>query len=181
MLINRVSDGLMGENNSAFVAFYTDPVRIYDGADSLPESLWTLEIPLLGAVLRWDGSVGLVGGEVEPSESLIDAAIRESYEEVGYEPAKDSLKLVCSHSMVSPSRPQNTHLFACKVSMHLMYEIRMRACNSRHGQSESAGFNVLHMNSQTIENLPLMHWAGTALSEVRILLTQGIIAPARQG
>lgn len=180
MLIKRVSDGLMAENNSAFVAFYTDPVKIYDGADNLPESVWSLKVPLMGAVLRWDGSLGLVGGEVEPSETLVNAAIRECYEEVGYEPDADSLTLVCSHSMAGNGRKQNTHVFACKVSKIQIYEIRMRSCSSRHGQTESAGFNVLHMNAQTLESLSSMHWAGTALSEIKILLEQGIIAPATE-
>lgn len=180
MLIKRVSNGLMVENNSDFVAFYTDPSKIYDGADCLPESLWSLQVPLMGAVLRWDGSLGLVGGEVEPSETLVDAAIRECYEEVGYEPDADSLVLVCSHSMVSSSRKQNTHLFACKLSPIEMYEIRLRSTTSRHCQTENAGFNLLHMNAQTLENLSKMHWAGTALSEVKILLEQGIIAPVTQ-
>ena len=181
MLIKRVENGLMAEKNSAFVAFYTEPVKIYDEEDSLPESLWNMEIQLLGAILRWDGSLGLVGGEVEPGESLVDAAIRESYEEIGYEPTEDMLKLICSHNMVSVNRKQNTHLFACKVSRLQLYEIRVRSCNSRHSQVESAGFNILHMNPQTLENLPGMLWAGTALNEVKILLEQGIIAPVSQG
>lgn len=177
MLTKRVEDGLMADNNSAFVVFYTDPVKIYNGADGLPESLWDLEVPLMGAMLRWDGSLGFVGGEVDGLETLLDAAIRECYEEVGFEPDRDRLKLVCSHGMVSQERKQNTHLFACKVSKVELYEIRVRSCNSRHSQTESAGFNVLHMNAQTLENIPSMHWAGTALNEVKVLLEQGIIAP----
>lgn len=178
MQVNRVSDGELGEQNSAFVVFFTDPVKIYEHVESLPEQVRQLGIPLMGANLRWDGSLGFVGGLVDPGETILQAALREAGEEVGYVPDAKNVVLVCSHHMVSARRTQNTHLFACRVTMEEIYAIRQRACTAEHGATESAGFNVLHMHAKTLENLGKMHWAGTAFNEVNVLLEKGIIAQA---
>lgn len=176
MLIKRVPNGDLHDNNSAFVVFYTDPIKIYEAVDTLGDTVRQLGIPLMGANLRWDGSLGFVGGIVDPGETILQAALREAGEEVGYVPEAKNVVLVCSHRMVSSTRTQNTHLFACKVSKDEIYAIRQRACTTEHGETESAGFNVLHMHSKTLQNLDKMHWAGTALSEVKLLLEQGILA-----
>lgn len=178
MLINRVSDGELGDQNSAFVVFYTEPVKIYEDVECLPDAVRQLGIPLMGANLRWDGSLGFVGGLVDPGETILQAVLREAGEEVGYVPEESNVVLVCSHRMVSDRRTQNTHLFACKVGKDEIYAIRQRACTAEHGATESAGFNVLHMHAKTLENLGRMHWVGTAFNEVSILLEKGIIAQA---
>jgi ADP-ribose pyrophosphatase YjhB (NUDIX family) len=180
MIINRVENGLVAEQNSVFIAYFTKPSHIYQknpDCRSWGDDAWFAKVALLGVMVRWDGSFGFVGGKVDPGETLIEAAKRESLEEINHQPKDDDLKLVCSHSMVHGNFKQNTHLYACEVSPEKLYDIRRKSGESVHGQVESAGFVVVHMVKNAPQNLQNNVWAGTALAELNILLESGIIQP----
>lgn len=180
MIINRVENGLVAEQNSVFIAYFTKPSHIYQknpDCRSWGDDAWFAKVALLGIMVRWDGSFGFVGGKVDPGETLIEAAKRESWEEINHRPKDEELKLVCSHSMVHGKFEQNTHLYACEVSPEELYEIRRQSGESVHGQVESAGFVVAHMVKNAPKNLKNNVWAGTALSELNILLDSGVIQP----
>lgn len=180
MIINRVENGLVAEQNSVFIAYFTKPSHIYQknpDCRSWGDDAWFAKIALLGVMVRWDGSFGFVGGKVDPGETLIEAAKRESWEEINHKPEDGDLKLVCSHSMVHGNFKQNTHLYACEVTPEKLYDIRRKSGESVHGQVESAGFVVVHMVKSAAQNLQNNVWAGTALAELNILLTSGIIQP----
>lgn len=180
MIINRVENGLIAEQNSVFIAYFTKPSHIYQknpDCRSWGDDAWFAKVALLGVMVRWDGSFGFVGGKVDAGESLIEAAKRESMEEINHRPKDEELKLVCSHSMVHGSFEQNTHLYACEVTPEKLYEIRRQSGESVHGQVESAGFVAVHMVKNAPQNLQNNVWAGTALAELNILLESGIIQP----
>lgn len=182
MIVNRVENGLFAENNSVFVAYYTEPTHIYQTNPECRfwgDSAWFAKVALLGVMVRWDGSFGFVGGKVDAGETLLEAAKRESMEEINYTPADGDLKLVCSHSMVHGKFEQNTHLFACRVTPKQIYEIRRNSTTSVHAQVESAGFVVVHMVKDAPEKLKANVWAGTALAELNILLDSGVVAEAQ--
>lgn len=180
MIINRVENGLVAEQNSVFIAYFTKPSHIYQknpDCRSWGDDAWFAKVALLGVMVRWDGSFGFVGGKVDPGETLIEAAKRESWEEINHQPEDGDLKLVCSHSMVHGKFEQNTHLYACEVTPEKLYDIRRKSGESVHGQVESAGFVVVHMVKNAPQNLQNNVWAGTALAELNILLESGIIQP----
>lgn len=180
MIINRVENGLVAEQNSVFIAYFTKPSHIYQknpDCRSWGDDAWFAKVALLGVMVRWDGSFGFVGGKVDPGETLIEAAKRESMEEINHRPKDEDLKLVCSHSMVHGGFEQNTHLYACEVTPEKLYEIRRQSGESVHGQVESAGFVAVHMVKNAPQNLQNNVWAGTALAELNILLESGIIQP----
>ena len=180
MIINRVENGLVAEQNSVFIAYFTKPSHIYQknpDCRSWGDDAWFAKVALLGVMVRWDGSFGFVGGKVDPGETLIEAAKRESWEEINHKPEDGDLKLVCSHSMVHGNFKQNTHLYACEVTPEELYEIRRQSGEGVHGQVESAGFVVVHMVKNAPQNLQNNVWAGTALAELNILLESGIIQP----
>jgi len=180
MIINRVENGLVAEQNSVFIAYFTKPSHIYQknpDCRSWGDDAWFAKVALLGVMVRWDGSFGFVGGKVDPGETLIEAAKRESWEEINHQPEDGDLKLVCSHSMVHGKFEQNTHLYACEVTPEKIYDIRRKSGESVHGQVESAGFVVVHMVKNAPQNLQKNVWAGTALAELNILLESGIIQP----
>ena len=182
MIVNRVENGLFAENNSVFVAYYTEPTHIYQTNPECRfwgDSAWFAKVALLGVMVRWDGSFGFVGGKVDAGETLLEAAKRESMEEINYTPADGDLKLVCSHSMVHGKFEQNTHLFACRVTPKQIYEIRRNSTTSVHAQVESAGFVVVHMVKDAPEKLKANVWAGTALAELNILLDSGVVAESQ--
>lgn len=181
MIINRVENGLIAEQNSVFIAYFTKPSHIYQknpDCRSWGDDAWFAKVALLGVMVRWDGSFGFVGGKVDAGESLIEAAKRESMEEINHRPKDEDLKLVCSHSMVHGKFEQNTHLYACEVTPEKLYEIRRQSGESVHGQVESAGFVAVHMVKNSPNNLKANTWAGTALAELNILLESGILEAA---
>jgi 8-oxo-dGTP pyrophosphatase MutT (NUDIX family) len=180
MIINRVENGLVAEQNSVFIAYFTKPSHIYQknpDCRAWGDDAWFAKVALLGVMVRWDGSFGFVGGKVDAGERLIEAAKRESMEEINHTPKDEDLKLVCSHSMVDGKFEQNTHLYACEVTPEELYEIRRKSGESIHGQVESAGFVVVHMVKNAPQNLQNNVWAGTALAELNILLELGVIQP----
>lgn len=182
MIINRVETGLFAEQNSVFIAYFSQPSHIYQtnpDCRAWGDDAWFAKVALLGVMVRWDGSYGFVGGRVDGKESLLDAAKRESLEEINFAPQNHHLKPVCSHSMIDGSFVQNTHLYACEVTPEELYAIRKGSVDSVHGQVESAGFVVVHMVESTPANLKNSVWAGTALSELNILLESGIIESAQ--
>lgn len=173
--IDQIETGVLGKNNAVFVAFHTNPVAIYHGISSIPESEWNRKVALLGVVIRWDGSAGFPGGSVEPNESLVNAAIRECREEVGYSPSPESLELRCTHKLIRSHGGRihtdlNIHLYTCKVTPARMYDIREKSTTSEHGRAEAAGFNVMHMHGTTVSNLHHMRWAGSGAYELDILM-----------
>lgn len=181
MIINRVENGLVAEQNSVFIAYFTKPSHIYQknpDCRAWGDDAWFAKVALLGVMVRWDGSFGFVGGKVDPGETLLEAAKRESWEEINHRPKDEELKLVCSHSMVHGSFEQNTHLYACEVTPEKLYEIRRQSGESVHGQVESAGFVAVHMVKNAPNNLKANTWAGTALAELNILLESGIVEAA---
>jgi len=181
MIVNRVENGLVAEQNSVFIAYFTKPSHIYQKnpeCRAWGDSAWFAKVALLGVMVRWDGSFGFVGGKVDPGETLLEAAKRESWEEINHTPKDGDLKLVCSHSMVDGKFVQNTHLYACEVTPEELYNIRRKSGESVHGQVESAGFVAVHMVKCAPQNLKNNVWAGTALAELNILLESGVIAPA---
>jgi 8-oxo-dGTP pyrophosphatase MutT (NUDIX family) len=181
MIINRVENGLIAEQNSVFIAYFTKPSHIYQknpDCRSWGDDAWFAKVALLGVMVRWDGSFGFVGGKVDPGETLLEAAKRESWEEINHRPKDEELKLVCSHSMVHGKFEQNTHLYACEVTPEKLYEIRRQSGESVHGQVESAGFVAVHMVKNAPNNLKANTWAGTALAELNILLESGIVEAA---
>lgn len=181
MLIKPVELGALAERNSVFIAYYTDPAHIYQNNPQCKHwgrDTWYSKIALLGVMVRWNGQMGLVGGKVDPNETLIEAACRESAEEIDFWPPPEMLKLVCSHYMKDGDFEQHTHVFTCKLTVEGLYSARERSINSPHGRVESAGFVAVHMTEDAPEKLLLNSWAGTAQHEVKFLIESGIIQPS---
>lgn len=181
MLVKRVENGKMAAKNSVFIAFYTDPVHLYQSNEDCREwghKAWFTKLSLLGYVIRWNGVSGFVGGKVDGDETLIEAAKRECDEEVGYAADASRLQLLCSHRMIDGTFDQNTHLFGYKVSVEEMYAIRAASANSRHSRVEGAGFVAVHMGPDAPAKLAANTWAGTALMELQLMLEAGIIPKA---
>lgn len=184
MLITRIENGQMAENNSAFIAFYTKPYHHYQTSDacrSWGEKAWFSKIALLGVVKRWDFESGFVGGAVDKGETLLEAAVRECREEVGGEVSQEQLTLVCSHEMKNEDTGwiQNTHFYVCEVTPEEIYDLQTRSMNKKlapDARTENAGYTVVHMVDEAFTNLLNAQWAGTAKEELRILFESGLIA-----
>lgn len=174
----KIENGTIGNKNSVFVAFYTKAYHHYQTNEECRnwgEQCWNTKIALLGTVMRWDGSFGFVGGKVDHGETLMEAAIRETLEEVGTNVKEDQLTLMCTHEMIDGDFHQNTHVFLCELTPDEMYQIQLNSQNSEHGKIESSGFNVVHMVDDAFTNLPNLPWAGTGKEELNIMIESGLI------
>jgi len=178
MIINRIENGLVGDKNSVFIAFYTKASHLYQSnpdCKTWKNNAWFAKVSLLGIMIRWNGVMGFVGGQVDKGESLMEAVLREAKEEIGYVPDESRLTLVCTHAMENERFKQNTHLYSCEVSVDELYEIRKKSVDSIHGRVESAGYVVVHMTPDAPDKLLGNNWAGTGKAELKILLDSGII------
>lgn len=181
MIANRVENGQLGEKNSVFIAFYAEPSHLYQtnpDCRAWGAKAWFAKVSLLGVMIRWNGGMGFVGGQVDAGETLIEAALRECSEEIDHTPDIEQLTLVCSHSMEKGDFKQNTHLYVCKVSVDELYGLRQKSVQSYHGRVESAGYVVVHMSPDAPETLLNGVWAGTGKQELEILLNSGLIKKA---
>jgi 8-oxo-dGTP pyrophosphatase MutT (NUDIX family) len=178
MKTTPIKTGTLGTKNSVFVAFYTKAYHHYQTNEECRnwgESAWNSKIALLGFAMRWDASFGFVGGKVDEGETLVQAAVRETMEEVGTTITEEQLTLMCSHEMEDGDFHQNTHLYLCEVTPDEIYNIRTNSATSEHGRVEAAAFNVVHMVDDAYKNLRQLPWAGTAREELELLLNSGLI------
>lgn len=178
MDVVKVEAGAIGDKNSVFVAFYTKGHHHYqtnEDCRTWGEKAWNSKVALLGVVMRWDASFGFVGGKVDPGETLVQAAIRETMEEVGTVITEEQLTLMCSHEMKDGQLHQNTHLYLCELSPEEIYEVRSNSDKSKHGRVEASAFNVVHMVEKSFTNLLDVNWAGTGREEIEILFKSNFI------
>lgn len=178
--IKKVETGELGVRNAAFVAFVSDPGYLYraDPRCASNEQLWNTQVATLGYIVRWNGELGFVGGQVDPGETLAEAALREAQEEIGVTLDPVRLEPFCSHSMTGKGDPQNTHLYLYRVSMEEMYQLRQSALNAPHSRTELAGFVITHLVKETPDLLLQQKWAGTAREELQSLIWSGVAVAA---
>jgi U8 snoRNA-decapping enzyme len=138
------------KKQAIFIMAYaeTDIWRNYD--DVSKEAQKTI-VPLVLMLQRWDGKIGFVGGNVDPGEDLISAAVREFAEESGYNLSSDQIKkldFVCSHE----TENMVTHLMTLKVTEYVLRDIIINSHKAKHFMSEGTLFtthmiNYPHMKS----------------------------------
>lgn len=179
--VKKVPLGVLGERNSAFVAFVSAPEHLYR-APSCQEwgsEAWNAKLATLGYIVRWNGELGFVGGQVDAGESLEEAVVREALEEIGAELDRTRLTPVCSHAMTGKGATQHTHLYLYQVSLEEMYALRRQALDALHARTELAGFVVAHLAPDTPDILLKQKWAGTAQDELRALVRSGMLPGAQ--
>lgn len=179
--IKKVPTGQLAAKNSAFVAFVSHPDYVYraDPACQAHPNLWDAEIATLGYIVRANGELGFVGGQVDPGESPEHAVLREAEEEIGAVLDPSRLQPVCSHSMTGTGVTQHTHLYLYPVSLDEMYELRRQTLTAIHSRTELAGFVVAHLANKTQDVLLQQKWAGTALEELKTLMWSGAVPTAK--
>jgi 8-oxo-dGTP pyrophosphatase MutT (NUDIX family) len=181
MIFNRVKNGeLHSEKNAVFIVFYTDPYHHYQTAEHCKkwgEDAWYAKVSLMGVMQRYDFSTGFIGGSVDDGETLIEAALRECEEEVGYIANPNLLTPICSHYMKDDNVEQITHLYGCKVTPEEIYKIQTDSTSSKASDArvENSAYAVVHMVNDSFDNLRKSVWAGTGLQELDILLESGLI------
>lgn len=100
-------------------------------------------VSLVLSELRFDGSLGAVGGAVEDDDESLEIAVqREALEEINFN--LDISKLKPLRTLTMPSGAHN-HSFSYEVSYEEIQEIRNNAHTGIHFSAENAGVNLLHI------------------------------------
>lgn len=121
-----------------FVWIYAKNCSSYDG---YPYN----DIPVTSLVLgqlRWDGSIGAVGGGVDKGEELVEAAIRECIEEIAFAPEADKLQELCTRR--NPKSNVHIHTWGYEVSYEELKHIRNNASTAEHFNAECGGVFLMH-------------------------------------
>lgn len=161
---NSVEFGTLAAKNAAFVIFHCEKTKHY-GAKFKQDP----DVILLGLQLRWNGTFGFVGGMLEQDETLEQAVIRESLEEVGVVVELTELVPLCSHVV---NDDFNTHAFTCLVTPDEMFEIQKRAPDAQDFKSETCGFNVSHLTPRSKKNIMKYPFAKTVKEQLTVFMTK---------
>ncbi|ADQ53047.1 nudix hydrolase [Aeromonas phage PX29] len=162
----EVESGARGKFDAAFVCFYCEKVQPYINSTdpSFPEdkkSVWAHKILLN---VRWDSRFGFPGGMVDEGETLIEAAVRECKEEIGYTVNPDHLLHLCTHKI--PESGMHCHLYMCRVPEEELYVMQRSAMDAEHSRIEAFGNAVAHLTPPTIKQMKHANCARTVKAEL---------------
>lgn len=169
---NQVETGKMAAKNAAFVLAYSD----IKGCNRDDLNALTRVITL---IVRKAGDFGIPGGKLDPGETLVEGAIRECIEEIGYQFHPDNLELFCSHE-IEPGF--NSHLFLCNVDETEfpdhecdIYDIQAASIYAKCTRTEHSGLVVFQVSEESVNNLLDTPAAPTLHEEFDLLYSAGVL------
>lgn len=139
--MQQIETGLRHPQNRdcVFLWLYATDGRPYAKYLEAPKP--DLVVPMVFALLRWDGMFGTVGGKVDPGETLLQALARETREEIGYDIPIDAELTPMS---TFERNDWHIHAFRMKLPYEKLLEVRNRAHLAEHANTECAGYNLVH-------------------------------------
>lgn len=156
-----------------FVALVCEK-KVWEKYEGIAEEAKKTVVPVVLMLQRWDGFKGFPGGEVESSESLKEAALRECIEEIGFslnEEEQESMTLVSSHK----ASKIVTHLFVISLPENRFNLAIKESINAEHYGSEVAGvLQVPFMNyphKASFDNFIKNNFATSVKEEISDLIT----------
>lgn len=160
------------KKEAAFIAV-TCVSDIWRNYNEIPKELRNVKVPMVIMIDRWDGTKGFVGGNVEKGESLLNAALREFYEEVNYKIKPE--QIIDSTIVASHETPKLvTHLINVEVSEDVIREILASAHKAEHFLSEVAGVSAIpfinYPNAPAFDNFIKNSFAKTVKEEIADLI-----------
>jgi U8 snoRNA-decapping enzyme len=146
MNISKLEIGSNPNNKkqAIFIMAYAE-TDIWRNYDDVSKEFQKTIVPLALMLQRWDGKIGFVGGNADPGENLINAAVREFAEESGYSLSSDQIKkldFVCSHE----TEHMVTHLMTLKVTEYVLRDIIINSHKAKHFMSEGTLFTTQMIN-----------------------------------
>lgn len=138
----KESDVVADKKQASFVAITTE-LNLWQDYEGASDAARSLRVPLTIFLMRWDGHMGLIGGEVDGGETPLEAARREAKEELGIpallmDRSLDSWAWVCSHEMEKIV----THLFSWQVDEATFKEILKHQTTAEHFMVEGHAMSV---------------------------------------
>ena len=138
--------------------------RNYEHVDALTK---TSMIDSVIMMMRWDGTIGFIGGGVDEGETEREALFREVKEEIGYDLKDDTILTPLTVDFTS----NNTcvKMFHIVVSEDTYKEILGSQHKATHGLAEGSAFSV-QLTDESIKNILSQNFAETVHSELLQLL-----------
>jgi len=139
MRLYQVETGSMSptQDDCAFLWLYCMDGLPY--AKYLPEGA-PKAMPMVLALMRWDGTIGTMGGKLEVGESIRRALARESCEEADF-----WLSASCEPEVLGTFADDDwrVHSYALEVSYEELLEVRAKASRARPASAECAGWFIV--------------------------------------
>lgn len=138
--MHQIETGLLSpsQKDCVFLWLYCRDGKAY--AKYLPEGA-PKTMPMVFALLRWDGMFGTVGGKVDAGETLRQALEREACEEANFW-LSGSDEPVQLGTFVDDDG-WHIHSFALEVTYAELVEARAKASAVQHASAECAGFCIV--------------------------------------
>lgn len=164
------------KKDCSFVAIFARDGKPWEHYEDDPSKPKNKIIPTVLLNNRWDGKIGFPGGKVNPSETPIEGAIREVYEELHLSISPEQLEPVVSHETDKLA----VHLFAYEVSFQELLEIQKQSTQAKHFGTEILGVFHIHLCnyrdgkgfSQFLQN----RFSPTVTSQLaQLILTYGLL------
>lgn len=160
-----------GNKDCVFLVAYAKDCKPYIKYKEVEDQQQTM--PMVFMQLRWSGDFGMPGGKVDAGESLLQALIRETKEEIGYD-IKDSPKPMAT--FVGSESGYHIHSYSLEVPFDKLVKMRNESVNAEHSLAECSGYNLIHLthyeNGQGLDTFRDNKFCATALLELEILLKE---------
>lgn len=139
MRLYHVETGSMSptQQDCAFLWLYCMDGQPY--AKYLPEGEPAV-MPMVLALMRWDGTIGTMGGKLEVGEDIRRALAREACEEADF-----WLSSSCEPEVLGTFADGDwrVHSYALEVSYEELLEVRAKASRARPASAECAGWFIV--------------------------------------
>lgn len=156
------------KKQASFLAIYSE-TTIWSSYNEINENEKQMIVPLVLMIDRWDGCKGFIGGIVEEHETILQAAIRELKEEIGYELQSED---ILNQEFISSYELDNlvTHLIAIEVSFEKLKQIMSSFKNAQHYLSEVSGVSAIQFinypHTKSFDNFSNSIFAPTVKEEI---------------
>lgn len=171
----RLKTGDLSDKNAVFLAIISKDVTPYLSKIDVWGEVAKSSISQMLMTMRWDNTLGFLGGKVDAGETLTEALLREVEEEGGLflsNKELEKLKLFCTHKIKDG---MNSHLFTLEVTLDRLREIQKNSFNGEDFYTESAGLVICHIHEKSINNLLKSSLAKTVKEEIEDLVEEGVI------
>lgn len=119
---------------------------------------------------RFNSEFGFSGGEVDDGETPIQAAVRECFEETNYQLSEKEIAGIEPLSVFKTDQGNTIYSYHLELSKEKLFQIAGGSFEAKDLKFESCGFNTYMLYDQSLENLMLMPFSGTARKELKLLL-----------